>query len=197
MDNEVKKEKGKVLLNCFIAAVLAAIITGLCYNSWHSKNDISVSFEAQNERKVDYVVYYTESAEDNFSGEKTVKQVVPAGSHRVEFILPTKNVAHLRLDFGSRPGTVFISDLKIEGNKTLNLNDFDEYRYNKHIDEHEVTESGGLRVISKQNDPYMIITEDFDITQKDIYDWHKTGIIFGASFVMILALLMFLKRKRK
>lgn len=192
-----KKEKGKILVNFFIAAVLAALITGSCYNYWHSKADIYVTFEAQNERKVDYAVYYTEGAKENFNGEKKVVQKIPAGSHRVEFVLPVENVAQLRLDFGSKPGTVFISDLRLEGNKTKKLNNFTKYRYNKHIDEHEITEAGGLRVISKKTDPYMIITEKFNIKKKDVYDRNKIGLIFGASFIVLFILTMLLNRKKK
>jgi len=200
MTEEIKTEKsskGKILINFFIAAVLAAIITGSCYNYWHSKADIYVTFEAQNERNVDYAVYYAEGAKDPFSGERKVIQKIPAGSHRVEFVLPVKNVARLRLDFGEKPGTVFVSDLRLEGNKSLKLDNFAKYKYNEHIAEHEVTESGGLRIISKKNDPYMVITGEIDVLQKDVYDQKKIGIIFGASFVILFALAMLLNRKRK
>ena len=199
MDNKVEnvKTKGKTLLNFLIAVVSAVVITGLCHNFWHSKADIHLTFEAQNERNIEYVVYYGEENKDVFSGHRAVKQKIPSGSHRVEVTLPVKHVARLRLDFGKKPGTVFIRDLRLEGNKTLNLDNFAKYKYNKHVDEHEITEAGGLRIISKQNDPYMVITEKFDIAQKDVYDWHKIGIIFGASFVIIFALATLLNRKRK
>ena len=200
MTEEIKTEKSsktKILINFVIASVLAAVITGACYNYWHSKADIYLTFEAQNERKVDYTVYYAEDAKGNFSRERMIRQKIPAGSHRVEFVFPTKNIARLRIDFGKKPGTVFISDIRLEGNKTLNLNKYDKYKYNKAVDEHEVTEFGGLRVISKKKDPYMVITEKFNIAKKDVYDQNKIGIIFGASFVIIFALAMLLNRKRK
>ena len=197
MSEEVKKKKGKVFVSLLISVVLAALIAGSCYNLWHSVADIYVTFEAQNERKVEYAIYYAENAKDGFSGKRMIKKKIPAGSHRVEMVLPVKNVARLRIDFGKKPGTVFVSDLRIEGNKTVNLNDFAKYKFNKHVDEHEITESGGLRIISKQNDPYMVITETFNVKPKDVYDWNKAGIIFGASFVVIFALAMLLKRKKK
>ena len=197
MNEEVKKEKGKVFISVLISAVLAALIAGSCYNLWYSVADIYVTFEAQNERKVEYTIYYAENAKDSFSGKRMIKQKIPAGSHRVEMVLPVKNAARLRLDFGKKPGTVFISDLRVEGDKIVNLNNFAKYKFNKHVDEHEITESGGLRVISKQKDPYMVITETFNVKPKDVYDWHKISTIFGASFVVILALAMLLNRKRK
>lgn len=200
MTEEIKTEKSnkvKILINFFIAAVLAAVITGACYNYWHSKADIYVTFEAQNERKVDYSVYYGENAKDVFSGKHTVKQKITSGSHRVEMIIPAKSVARLRIDFGNKPGTVFISDLRIEGDKTVKFNNFAKYKYSKHVDEHEVTERGGLRVISKKNDPYMIITDSFNVKQRNVYNKKMMGMIFGASFVIIFALAMLLNRKRK
>ena len=197
---EIKTEKSnkvKILINFFIAAVLAAVITGACYNYWHSKADIYLTFEAKNERKVDYTVYYAEDAKGNFSRERMIRQKIPAGSHRVEFVFPTKNIARLRIDFGKKPGTVFISDIRLEGNKTLNLNKYAKYKYNKAVDEHEVTERGGLRVISKKNDPCMIITDSFNVKQKNVYNKKMIGMIFGASFVVIFALAMLINRKRK
>lgn len=197
MNTEVKKDKIKFPVIILVAAVLATIVTGLCYNFWHYKADIYVTFEAQNERKVNYSIYYAEDAKDNFSSERIVRQMVLAGSHRVDVVLPIDKIARLRLDFGVKPGTLFISDLRLEGDKTLNFNDFNKYKFSKHVEEHELTKSGGVRITSEQNDPYMIVTEKFDVKRKDEYNGQRIGIIWGLSFVIAFALALILKRKTK
>lgn len=194
--NKVETKKtNKTLVNLLAGVVVALIATAASYNYWHGTN-IRVTFHAESEKDIDYLAFYTADNSHWFNGKEMVKQMVEAGSNDVEIILPAEKVEHFRLDFGQYPGTVTIKDIKIIGDETIEINNFDKYTYYK-VDSHRTNEDGSVTITSNEKSPYMIVNDEFDIYPGDDYDWLRMGLIAGGSFIVAFLLAMLINRKKK
>ena len=192
MDNTFKANK--IFTNFIISIVIALIATATSYNYWHDTN-IRVTFHADNDKDINYQLFYMDENSKWFNEPQSVKQIVEAGSSSVKIVLPTENVTRVRLDFGQIPNKVTIKNFKISGNKTIEFTDFDKYNYNQ-INSHTTNKDGSLTIISDKKDPYMITTEKLDIHPADDYNWLRMGLIAGGSFIVAFLLAMLINRKR-
>ena len=174
--------------------VLAAIATFATVNDWYAKN-IRLTFTAENSKDITYQAFYINTLGSKHNEQQSVKQRFPEGTHNVEFILPTEKVVGFRFDFGSYPGTVLISDLKLIGGKTINmLADKDSYRFNQ-IEEYQFIDGRALRIVSNESDPYMVYKNSLNVT---LINWSMLlQIALGAFFIAFLLSLLLTRKKTK
>ena len=182
----------------FFSLIIAAIAVGATHNLWYQKG-IKIAFTSNAAHDIQYQVFYTPEADGRFNEPQSVRQLVTAGVKAVEMILPAEKVARFRLDFGTKPETVTVSDIKIIGDTTAEIKNFNDYRYNQ-IDEHLTYKEGSVTITSNQGDPYMVTNDKLNINPAHIIDQHRViGIALAGFFATYLlgALISALFGKKK
>ncbi len=113
-----------------------------------------ISFDVQTEKPLEIQVFYIKNLKDGFQERFSVKtKVVPNQVQNIKLRLPTKRVKKIRIDIGSNPGNVEISNIHLKGLKTTELK-LDHFIFNQ-IDSHRL-ENGTLLLTSAKHDPFII-----------------------------------------
>lgn len=116
--------------------------------------NIIVSFTATAENDFTYEVYYTVAREVWFDPEHVVAYDGKSGMHKYSIVIPEESIYRFRLDFGEKPGSVSIKDIRLDGAQQADLSNFENYRMTQ-IDKSQVNDDGSLTIISLQSDPFM------------------------------------------
>ncbi len=177
--------------------VLAAIATFATVNDWYAKN-IRVTFNSESSQDINYQIFYTDTKDGKMNEKQSVRKMIPAGVQTVKIVLPTEKVVHFRIDFGVKPKTVYVSDLKLIGNTEVNIlaDEEKEYWFSRHVEEHQFFDGNTLRIVSNQTDPYMYYKKDLDVTPRMVINWTKLLQIAFSTFFIALFLGLFLTRKK-
>ena len=179
-----------------ISLVVTAIAIFATKDIWNAK-DIRLTFTAENSKDITYQAFYINTLDSKYNEQQSIKKHIATGIHNVEFILPTEKVVGLRLDFGSYPGTVLISDLKLIGGKTVNVLDDKEeqYWFSPDVTEHQFIDNHALRIVSNEADPYMVYKNRLNVT---LINWSMLlQIILGTFFLAFLLSLLLTRKKTK
>ena len=190
--------KYRNVISLVAATIIALGMVGAGYKSWYAKN-INVSFNSVNTREATYKLYYAENAEDEFSSDKYITKKIKVGKNDVKIVLPISHLAKIRLHLGSNPGVVNLSKFKINGMRSVSLDDFSENQY-KNTDGEEVKNDGSITIVSDQDNPYMIINKTFNIYAGYDINWGKLVAFFCTIFVIFYAFFMlalYKKQKKK
>lgn len=180
-----------------VSLILATIATFALMNQWYAKN-IRVTFNAESTKDFNYQIFYTDTQDGKFNGNQSVKKLVSAGLNQVKIVLPTEKIVQFRIDFGSFPGTVYISDLKVVGDKEINiLGDKEEnYWFSRDMEEHQFTDDKALRITSNKGDPYIVYKEKLDVVPGVDINYHNLIlIVLGTFFIAFILGLLLIKKK--
>ena len=192
--NKVETKKASnILVNMLAGIVVAVIATAASYNYWHDTN-VRLSFNIDSEKDINFQAFYLDVKGQNFNESKSVHKLIKSGNHNVEIFLPVKKMVRIRLDIGSEPGKVKLSDLVLTGNEKINLA-YNEFFKNQ-IDDYEINEDGFI-LSSNQKDPYIFYRKEFDLSGKEQISWLRMGLIAGGSFIVAFLLAMLINRKKK
>ena len=165
-----------------IVLVLVGFLMFLSSPIW-GKKAIFVSFNAQTTKDLTFQVFYTMQPKTNFSEKESVKQLVKAGNNSVIFELPIQNIIKFRIDSGSNPGEVKLSNITVSGNKVIRLDREDLWSFNKHIEKHSF-QNGVLSLVSNQVDPNIVYKKELNLLAGNNVDW--------CLFVISLAFVIFI-----
>lgn len=193
------KMKYRNVISLVIAFILSVSIVGGSHKHWMAEN-ISLSFNSFNAKDIVYTLYYTKDIKSDFSKKQSVSKRVKQGSSDVKIIIPTDKLAKFKLDFGSHPGVVNISKLKLKGRVTIKLNDFVDYIY-LNFDSTEVASDGSVTLISEQDNPSMLVNKMFNLYKGFDINWVKFLAFFSILYAFFYAFFMLIlyekKKKRK
>lgn len=193
------KMKYRNVISLVMAFVLSVSIVGGSHKHWMAEN-ISLSFNSFNAKDITYKLYYTEDIKSDFSKNKYVSKRVKQGSKDVKIIIPADKLAKFKLDFGSHPGVVNISKLKLKGRVTIKLNDFVNYIY-LNFDSTEVVADGSVTLVSEQDNPVMMVNKMFNLYKGFDINWLKLIALFSILYAFFYAFFMLIlyekKKKRK
>ena len=192
------KSKYRKTISLIGALLIALMVVGSSYKSW-CKQNINLSFNVTNTGDVTYKLYYTTNVKENFNSRKVVAESFKSGTHKVKMLIPAENVSKIRLNIGNRPGTVNISNMKLNGHASIDLSDFSEHEY-INIDEEEILPDGSITLISEQDNPYIGIRTMFNMHKGYDIDFIKVGLFFGSVFLVFYAFFMlalYEKKKKK
>jgi hypothetical protein len=116
----------------------------------------------------------------------------------VKIVLPTEKVVRFRIDFGVKPETIYVSDLKLIGNTEVNIlaDEEDKYSFSRHVEEHQFIDGRDLRIISNQRDPYMVYKKDLDVTPGDDINYNVLLTYALGTFVIAFLISLLLTRKK-
>lgn len=163
LQEKLDKLKQKPWRRLLIVAVLVCFLMFLSSSFWRS-NNISVSFNANTSKDLTFQVFYTTQPKTNFSEKESVKQLVKAGSNKVVFKLPIKNIIKFRIDPGSNPGGVELSDITVSGNKVVNLDGKELWIWNGHVERYSF-ENGVLTLVSNKSDPFIVYKKELNLSE--------------------------------
>lgn len=189
------KSKYRKIISLVVALILASGIVGLTHKSWYAKN-INISFNMVSTKDITYKVLYTENKNSGFENAKIVAKRVKSGTNDVKIIIPSAKLAKFRLYFGSQPGLLNLSKLKINGDKVIKLNDFVSYEF-RNMDSSEVIGDGSITFASEQANPYMDVNQTFDVNRGCDIDFIKVGSFGIILFVLFYVFFLFALREKK
>ncbi|MBP5343790.1 MAG: hypothetical protein J6Y85_01775 [Alphaproteobacteria bacterium] len=188
----------KILLKTTGSIILAAAVVAGTTSLWMEKN-IYVSFNQGTDTDVKYQVFYTLSEEENFNESHSVRSQAEAMDSEVKIHIPETHISKFRLDPGTAPGQVTISNLKLLGDKEIELDDFNEFRYSPDVED-KIIENNKITIISNKRDPYMVYLQPFNLNEGNFINKQKIGLIGTLSFFVgfiLLGLLFKNRSKRK
>ncbi|MDR2337509.1 MAG: hypothetical protein LBE20_02535 [Deltaproteobacteria bacterium] len=175
----------RIIISIALTLVLLGVTINL--NLWVKKQEVvTASFNAKGVGVIEWQVFYTEDPKENFNEKQSVRKKVDLSkTSYVSIDIPSKKINQFRLDFGTIPKTVEISNLVLSGMQKHYLKNFSDLKYNQ-IDKYEALPSAGLRIISEQTDPYIVFGV-VDVEGKQPIDVKVFAI------VILLSLLVFYK----
>ena len=189
---KLNKLRQKPWRRILIVLVLVCFLMFLSSSIW-CNNSIIVSFDAQTSKDLTFQVFYTTQPKTNFSEKESVKQLVKSGNNNVIFKLPIKNIIRFRIDPGSNPGEVKLSNITVSGNKSVKLDGENWWTYNKHIENHSF-QNGILSLVSNQGDPYIIYKHELNIMAGTYVDWCLFVICLAFAIFISSALVFYLAK---
>ena len=117
---------------------------------------ITVSIRLKTENRFRLSVFYCDEAGDKFNGRNVVSQnLANGGWSECNFRIPKRHISRVRFDFGSNPGLVEISKIKLCGTKPHIL-DLNRFTFSRDVESHSVSDGNGLVVRSGKVKPYMV-----------------------------------------
>ena len=171
------------------ALILILTLIGLAvnYNSF-VENGAIISFNQQSQKDVEYHAFYTRADENFFTNYNSEKILVPSNQKHVKIFIPSKKIIKFKLNFGENPGTIILSDLKIN-RKKLNFNKFDK---NKDIDEMSI-DNNRLTIKSNANNPAITYQENLNITKSRIIHYPILIVLLFVCFLISCGIINFMK----
>ncbi|MBQ8482113.1 MAG: hypothetical protein IJ532_06220 [Alphaproteobacteria bacterium] len=190
MLKSIKKLSRKHYIQCGLAVLLTCVVLYFTSALWLSKN-IVVSFNAKAEKDILYQVFYTAPENKVFREEYSVRQKIKSGISNVKIVIQVAKITGIRLDIGSNPGNVEISDLQIKGSRNIKLN-YNEFE-RKNIDRFEV-KNGKLYLTSNQGDPYLPYKKELNLHAGHQIDWCRLIIISVLAFLLMYKFVQYLSK---
>lgn len=191
---KLNKLKQKPWRRILVVLVLVCFLMFFSSSIWTNKS-IIVSFNAQTSKDLTFQVFYTTQPKTNFSEKESLKQLVKAGNNNIIFKLPIKNIIRFRIDSGSNPEEVKLSNITVSGNKSVRLDGENLWTFNKHIENYSYYD-GVLTLVSNQGDPYIIYKHELNIMAGTYVDW-CLFLICLAFAIFIFSVLVFYLAKFK
>ena len=166
---KVLKLKQNYSIRLFIVAVILCVMFLKMSSPFYTaKGGVEFSFDCEQNRNIEYQIFYTEVENEKFTETKSVKQIVPAGKHYVRMLIPANTIKNFRFDIGIKPGTVILSNMKIRGNATKSLSPKD-FRFVQ-IDNFLTTQDS-IIITSNKDDPLLVYTQTLNVEGAMQKDW--------------------------
>ncbi len=180
----------RVILAAIVSFLFIAIFHDFCF----FKENLTVKFEYESSKDIEFEVFYCLDNRDNFSAKWTAKKNVNKGRGTVEIQIPAKQIQKFRLDIGRVPGRVNIDNLCLIGAERINL-DMGSFRP---IGIDTFSSNGSrLNILSKSKDPYIVYTKPINLQCKiNPIDYYNLFVVGVASFYFTYVLLDLFDRKK-
>jgi len=98
------------------------------YSSIEEKpQNVNLIFETTTEKDFEYQIYYTQSMDENFTEESSVKVKNIAGTNTYKASLPVKSIARIRINFRVDTDNILVKSIKLTGTQEADLSDVSKY----------------------------------------------------------------------
>lgn len=174
-----------------IIIILTVLLISLSHNLWTQKAFI-VSFDSDSSKDLTYQVFYTTKPEQGFNEPNSVKHNVKAGKTHVKIDIPAREIIRFRLDLGSNPEKLIISNLALKGSQKLKFNNFNKFNF-LHIDDKQIAPNQ-LIINTNHRDPYIVYKDKLSLTAKTLVDWHIFIILITFYFFVSWKLIKYLAK---
>ncbi len=181
--NKLQKKISKLIQQSSKKYLIALIMTfgmiALSANLW-SERVFIVQFQTNLQKDTLYQIFYARKETDSFDEKMSIKKLVKAGQQEVIFELPTHKMSKLRVDFGSNPGKVEISNMQIKGRSVIKFDDFSKFTFSD-IAKLQI-EGNKLSFDCVHCSPYMIYEDKQVLKGKRIIDFYALIILVTLYF---------------
>lgn len=138
--------------------------------------EITVSAYIDVEKDLSIQIFWMEKEDEKFNEKQSVIKNISSGKNALVIDVPTEHIEKFRFDFGSHPGKVILSNLKLEGTQSFYPN-YNDFIYNQYIKEHFI-ENNKLSITSDASDPFMIYKDALNLSAGCQVDWCRLMILF-------------------
>lgn len=152
--------------------------------------NVVVSFEQQATKDIEYQIFYTTNKIKDFNERASVKKLVKKTDKIVNITLPVKKIKDFRIDVGQVPGTVTVSNLKVN-NKPLDLNEFIK---NEDIESVQIDNTSVI-ITSNKDDPFMVYQSTLPKHSCARIDWSIFFVLFCFYLILSYAIVLFVNNK--
>lgn len=142
---------------------------------------VEVIFTGEQNKDLEYQVYYTETSDEVFNEKQSVKKMIPAGKHQVTIAIPVSKIVKFRLDTGVQPGKVILSNLCLDGKEKIDIG-YSDLIFRR-IDKFS-QDKKNLVINSNQNDPLLVYNKSLNLEGKYGIDWLMLIIVSFISFLI-------------
>ena len=149
------------------------------------QEEITLSMHINAEHQFSFSTFYTTTPEQQFSESQICSTEITAGEQDINIIIPAPHIAKLRIDFGSAPGKVTASNIFLNGQKQIAINNLNNTSSND-LDAVSMN-NGVLSISSVRQDPWIIWNEGMENDQKEIPQLNI--VFFLSTFVIVFAIL--------
>ena len=161
----VKGPIGRIVLSALLVALAFVWLPPVV------SRGVKVSFDLRAERTFVCSAYFKEAERGPF---RHVDTRVPAGSSKVQFLIPVANVKTLRIDYGARPGHVESGPVRVAGEREEFL-DWKDFSAFNDIARRAILADGWLSLDSEGGDPYAVFGKDLNMREGRHFDFR--GIV--------------------
>ena len=132
---------------------------------------VTLSIRLKSENRFAAQIFWCGEADGKFDRHNAMSRMVEGGAEReYSFRIPHQRVRRLRFDFGGKPGSVEVLDMRLLGAKNEIL-DFGKFTFSQDVESHSVTGDGKLLVTSKKLDPFMVYDQPLDVAAGFMPEW--------------------------
>lgn len=167
-------------------SLLIVILAFISLDVWWP-NEVAFSATIDAERDFTAQIFWSEDARTPFSGSKVFSIPIKRGQQKLRTMLPARRIAQIRFDFGTNPGAVSISGIRLSGGGETLLA-AEDFRFSRGIDRHW-TEGENIHIVSKgDKDPYVVYAKPLDV----VGGFSLSGMLFKLPIAVlwVLALLL-------
>lgn len=178
-----KRLTASILLTALLMLLSKGLYTGF--------EPIKLSFDIKGEKTLSIQAFYTKKTIERFNEKESSKQEVDLNvTNHLEFLFPTQTVRKVRIDLGSNPEDLELSNIVLEGKKKLPLNNFDNIEIGQ-LDNIE-KEADKLKITSSQVNPSISFNNGINIKAGMTLDWKLFIIALTLSFLISYKLVQYL-----
>lgn len=188
----------KRVILCILLSLISFIFTYLSDFSKVFIYDIKVSMSLIAEKPFNLQIFYAKNADDGFSENNSlIKKLVPDINDLEITIDSLSEISRLRIDFGSDPGVILVSNIKVSGDNDIffSLDNTEEYSYNQLY--FQERKNGLSELNSNLPDPFVQINSPFNIKSKTrTLNVIKTSCVLFLYFILWIVLLSLIEKRK-
>lgn len=192
--------KGAKLLNIFLSLLISFFLAILFKNIFLSYKNISVELNVKHQKSINFQIFYTEEIGEYFNENKSIRQFSNSLNNELQTINfdlnNVKNLVGLRIDLGEQPENIWIKNIKILGQKKIEIAPEKLIDYSMNEIQEKNLENENVKLYSDKYDPFIILkNSDIRNMQREIINYKIFIFIYIVLFILVYFLIVFVDRE--
>lgn len=192
-----KREK---LLNIFLSLLISFFLVILFKNIFLDYKNISVELSVKHEKSINFQIFYTEEIGEYFNENKSIRQFNSSVNNEFQIISfnlkNVKNLVGLRIDLGEQPENIWIKNIKILGQKKIEITPEKLIVYSMNEIQEKNLENESIKLYSDKYDPFIILkNSDIRNMQREIINYKAFISVYILLFILVYFLIIFIDKK--
>lgn len=192
--------KGAKLLNIFLSLLISFFLVILFKNIFLDYKNISVELSVKHEKSINFQTFYTEEIGEYFNENKSIRQFNSSVNNEFQIISfdlkNVKNLVGLRIDLGEQPENIWIKNIKILGQKKIEITPEKLIDYSMNEIQEKKLENESVKLYSDKYDPFIILkNSDVRNMQREVINYKVFIFIYIFLFILAYFLIIFIDRK--
>lgn len=188
------------LLNIFLSLLISFFLVILFKNIFLDYKNISVELSVKHEKSINFQTFYIEEIGEWFNENKSIRQFNSSANNEFQIIsFDLKNVKKLvglRIDLGEQPENIWIKNIKILGQKKIEITPEKLIDYSMNEIQEKKLENESVKLYSDKYDPFIILkNSDVRNMQREVINYKAFIFIYIFLFILAYFLIIFIDRK--